>query len=51
MQSAGLTSLNHDIMASYPLRLTQISKIWAHPQPVYPCKAASILCDEGWGTE
>ena len=26
MQSAGLTSLNHDIMASYPLRLTPISQ-------------------------
>ena len=26
MKSAGLTSLNHDIMASYPLILTPISQ-------------------------
>ncbi len=31
MQSAGLNSLNHDIMASYPLRVTPISQNLGQP--------------------
>ena len=42
MQSAVHNSLNHDIIASYPLSLTPIFKIWANRQPAYHCKAASM---------